>query len=280
MKKTLLTLFAITFLAFSPFEKEADESVEGRKKYALGEMEAAGEQFAAAGDRLKDNAEAFYDLATAQLAMQKYEEAAGSYKKALETGKADRNLRSDIFYNMGNAMAGLGRYQDAEKFYIRSLTERPSKEAAENLEVVRRIIQQQKEQQQEQEKQKDQDKQQNQDQEQNKEDQNQENQQDQDQEKDNNEDRQQDQQDQKEEQNQEDKDKENQEEETGEGQDQEPQEQNDEDAGAAEAEQNDDESPDDDGKNSTLQQFKQRKNLQISPFILKKQPQSESSQTW
>lgn len=272
MKKTLLTLFAITFLAFSPFEKEADESVEGRKKYALGEMEAAGEQFAAAGDRLKDNAEAFYDLATAQLAMQKYEEAAGSYKKALETGKADRNLRSDIFYNMGNAMAGLGRYQDAEKFYIRSLTERPSKEAAENLEVVRRIIQQQKEQQQEQEKQKDQ--------EQNKEDQNQENQQDQDQEKDNNEDRQQDQQDQKEEQNQEDKDKENQEEETGEGQDQEPQEQNDEDAGAAEAEQNDDESPDDDGKNSTLQQFKQRKNLQISPFILKKQPQSESSQTW
>ena len=142
----VLIFISLFLLAFSPFEKEAKESVEGRKKYAVGEMAEAENEFAEAAKRLENNAEAYYDLGNALQSQQKYEEALNAYKKSLETGKTTENLRSKIFHNMGNSFAGLGKYQDAEKFYMKSLEEEPSKESAENLEIVRRIIAQQKEQ--------------------------------------------------------------------------------------------------------------------------------------
>ena len=134
-----LIFISLFLLAFSPFEKEAEESVEGRKKYAVGEMAEAENEFESAAKRLENNAEAYYDLGNALQSQQKYEEALETYKKSLETGKTTENLRSKIFHNMGNSFAGLGKYQDAEKFYMKSLEEEPSRESAENLEIVRRF---------------------------------------------------------------------------------------------------------------------------------------------
>ncbi|MBQ4437869.1 tetratricopeptide repeat protein [bacterium] len=262
-------LFTSLFLlAFSPFEKEASESVEGRKKYAVGEMAEAENEFSKAAKRLENNAEAYYDLGNALQSQQKYEEALEAYKKSLESGNATQKLRADIFHNMGNSFAGLGKYQDAEKFYIRSLEEEPSKDTAENLEIVRRIIAQQKEQEQQQ---------QNQDQQKN-EDQEKQDNQEQNENPDN---------EQKNEQNQQSAE---QNDENGESNDDEQSssendddgETQDEENSSASAEEQDDEQASDDKakESSVLKQFKQRKNLQISPFMLKKEQKSDNSQTW
>ena len=254
--------------AFSFFEKEAPESREGRKKYAVGEMVEAEKEFDKAAKRLENNAEAYYDLGNALQSQQKFEEALNVYQKSLETGRTTENLRSKIFHNMGNSFAGLGKYQDAEKFYMKSLEEEPSKESAENLEIVRRIIAQQKEQE---EQQKQQQEQQNQEKEQ-------ENQENKDENQPDDEQKQQ---------------PETQDEDNGEGnddeqnsgmndEDSETQDEEENQSSAAEAEEQDDEQQSEDKpkESSVLKQFKQRKNLQISPFMLKKEQKSDSDQTW
>ena len=275
----VLIFISLFSLAFSPFEKEARESVEGRKKYAVGEMAEAENEFAEAAKRLENNAEAYYDLGNALQSQQKYEEALNAYKKSLETGKTTEDLRSKIFHNMGNSFAGLGKYQDAEKFYMKSLEEEPSRESAENLEIVRRIIAQQKEQR-EQQKQvqqnkENQDKQENQDQ--NRENQEKQEQKEEEKQNENPDD----------EQNQQ---SEKQDEENGESNDDEQsssennddgETQDEENRSASAEEQDDEQNSDDKAKESpVLKQFKQRKNLQISPFMLKKEQKSDSDQTW
>ena len=278
MKNRFFLLFVFMFislflLAFSPFEKEAKESVEGRKKYAVGEMAEAESEFAEAAKRLENNAEAYYDLGNTLQSQQKYEDALAAYKKSLETGKTTESLRSKIFHNMGNSFAGLGKYQDAEKFYMKSLEEEPSKDTAENLEIVRRIIAQQKEQQ-EQEQQK-----------QDNQDQNQEKQEDQEQKEEekrneNPDDEQKDGQNQQSSE-QNDENSEQNDEENSSGNDDDGETQDEENKSAAAEEQDDEQDSGDKAKESSvLKQFKQRKNLQISPFMLKKEQKSGSDQTW
>ena len=277
----LLLIFTSLFLlAFSPFEKEAPESRKGRKKYAVGEMEEAEKEFDKAAKRLENNAEAYYDLGNALQSQQKFEEALNAYQKSLETGKTTENLRSKIFHNMGNSFAGLGKYQDAEKFYMKSLEEEPSKESAENLEIVRRIIAQQKEQ--DQQKNEDQENQDQQDQENKDQDQDQ---QDQEKEQKNQENKDENQPDdeqkqQSSEQNDE-NDKGNDDEQNSGMHDEDNETQDEENQSAAAEEQDDEQQNDDKAKESSvLKQFKQRKNLQISPFMLKKEQKSDSDQTW
>ena len=272
-----LIFISLFLLAFSPFEKEAPESREGRKKYAVGEMAEAEKEFDKASKRLENNAEAYYDLGNALQSQQKFEEALNAYQKSLETGKTTENLRSKIFHNMGNSFAGLGKYQDAEKFYMKSLEEEPSKESAENLEIVRRIIAQQKEQEEQQKQQQEkQDKQENQEQQ--------------------NQEKEQEKQENKDENQPDDEQKqqpETQDEDNGEGnddeqnsgmndEDSETQDEEENQSSAAEAEEQDDEQQSEDKpkESSVLKQFKQRKNLQISPFMLKKEQKSDSDQTW
>lgn len=283
----LLGFISLFLLAFSPFEKEAEESVEGRKKYAVGEMAEAEKEFDKAAKRLENNAEAYYDLGNALQGQQKYEEALEAYKKSLESGNATQKLRADIFHNMANSFAGLGKYQDAEKFYIRSLEEEPSKETAENLEIVRRMIaqQQQQQEQQQNEKQENQDKQEDQEQQ----DQNEQNQEDQEKQEDKEQNEQNETPDdeQNEEQNQQsqeqnDENNEGNDEDQNSGMNDEDNETQDEENRSSAAEEQDDEQQNDDRpkESSVLKQFKQRKNLQISPFMLKKEQKSDSDQTW
>ncbi len=245
MKNILLISTVFIFLAgFTPFEKETPESREGRKKYAAGDMEGAKSEFEKASERLENSAEAYYDLGNSLQRSGDNEGALNSYRKSLETGGADNQLKAKIFHNMGNSLAAMQKYKEAEDFFIRSLMEDPQDDTAENLEIVRRIIRQQEQQKQDQQKQ-DQEQKEEQKQDQEKEDQQQEQKEDQ-------------QQEQKEEQ------KEDQQ-----------QEQN-----AAQAEEKEEEEKKEDGKEEMMQQFRQRKNLQISPFMLKKDARSKNGQTW
>lgn len=254
MKIFLTILGTMIFLcSFTPFEKEAEESREGRQKYEEGDMEQAQEQFEKASQRLKKSPQAYFDLGNARLKAGHNEEALDAYRKSLETGKADRSLRSGIYHNMGNTFAKMGKLNDAEKMFVKSLIEEPSKESAENLEIVRRMIKLQEQQKQQQQNNEDQDQKEDQEQ---KEDQDQ---------------KEKEELDQKEKEDQEQKEEQRQEE-------NEPENQDEKQASAAKK----DEKKDDDEKEKgqLLQQFKQRKNLQISPFMLKKESESDSGQTW
>jgi len=248
MKKILAILGTMIFLSsFTPFEKEAKESSEGRQKYEEGDMEHAQEQFENASKRLKKSPQAYFDLGNARLKAGKNEEALDAYRKSLETGKADRSLRSGIYHNMGNTFAKMSKLNDAEKMFVKSLIEDPNKETAENLEIVRRMIKLQEQQQKQQQQQ------------QNKEDQekkeDQENQ------------------DQQQEENQDEKDQQQAEKEQQEKEEQEKKQ-------ASAAKKDEKKEDDEKKKGQLLQQFKQRKNLQISPFMLQKESESDSGQTW
>jgi len=243
MRIITAVLAVFLFLSSSSiFEKEATESKEGRKKYAAGDMEGAHNEFEKASQRLQNNAEAFYNLGNSLQKSGDNEGALNAYRKSLETGVADPQLKSYVFHNMGNSLAAMKKYKEAEDFYIRSLMEKPHEDTAENLEIVRRIVEQQE---------------QNQEQ---KEDQNQKEDQEQKEDKDQN---------QKEDQEQ--NQKEDQEQNQKEDQEQK------EEQSAQQAEEKEKE----DKKDETMmQQFKHRKNLQISPFMLKKEERSKSGQTW
>ncbi|HRZ78962.1 MAG TPA: tetratricopeptide repeat protein [bacterium] len=256
-KVILLLLISALTLSFTPFEKESDESVKGRESYSKGEMDKASEQFSKAAERLKDNAEAYYDLGNAKLKAGDNEGALDAYKRSLETGKAGKELKSRIFHNMGNAMTGLKKLSDAEKYYIRSLIEKPEADTAENLEIVRRMIVQQEQQQQQQQENKDQQEQNNKDQQQ-------------EQKKD------QDPQENKDQKNKDQENKDQQEDQQKAEQD----EKKDVEKEAASAEEKKDEDEKKEDRKAVLKQFDQRKNLQISPFMLKKESDSQSGQTW
>ncbi|MGI6393429.1 MAG: tetratricopeptide repeat protein [bacterium] len=251
MKKLIFLSLIFFFLTgFSPFEKEAKESKEGRKKYATGDMEGAENEFDKASKRLDKNAHSFYNLGNALQKKGDNEAALESYRKSLETGNADSLLKSRIFHNMGNSFATLQNLKEAEEFYIRSLLEKPHDDTAENLEIVRRMMELQEEQ--EKEKQ-EQEQEQNKDEEKNKE------------ESQNNEEGEEGEEEQSSEQDQ------------GEQEEKEKEEGQNEEQSAAEPQEDKEEK---DGKETMMQQFKQRKNLQISPFMLKKNSRSKSGQTW
>ena len=245
--------------SFTPFEKEAKESEEGRKKYEQGDMESAQKQFEKASERLKKSPQAYFDLGNARLKAGKNEEALDAYRKSLETGKADRSLRSGIYHNMGNTFASMGKLNDAEKMFVKSLIEEPSRESAENLEIVRRMIKQQQQQQQQQKQ--DQQKKDGQQQE------NQEKQEDQEQKS-------------QDQQKQEDEEQQQKEQEQAQKEEQEKKQEEKQAAAAKKEEDKEDKEEEDKEKGQLLKQFKQRKNLQISPFMLQKERESDSGQTW
>lgn len=250
-KVAVLILLALPLFSFTPFEKEASESKKGRESYSKGEMDKAGEEFSKASVRLKNNAEAFYNLGNAKLKAGDNEGALDAYRKSLETGNAVPELKSRVFHNMGNAMTSLKKLEDAEKYYIRSLIEKPQADTAENLEIVRRMIKQQQEQQQQEQQKKDQ------------------------QEPDNKQEEQKDPQDpqDKQEQQKQQEDQAKQDEEKKEEKKEEKQE-------VAQAEEKKDEDEKKEERKAILKQFDQRKNLQISPFMLKKESDSQNGQTW
>ncbi|HNW81516.1 MAG TPA: tetratricopeptide repeat protein [bacterium] len=252
-KVAVLILLALPLFSFTPFEKEASESKKGRESYSKGEMDKAGEEFSKASVRLKNNAEAFYNMGNAKLKAGDNEGALDAYRKSLETGNAVPELKSRIFHNMGNAMTSMKKLEDAEKYYIRSLIEKPQTDTAENLEIVRRMIKQQQQQQQQQEQQK-------KDQ----------------QEQDNKQEEQKDSQDKQEQQEQQEQQKQQ---EDQAKQDEEKKEEKQEVAQAEEKKDEDEKDKKEDRK-AILKQFDQRKNLQISPFMLKKESDSQNGQTW
>ncbi len=67
----------------------------------------------------------------------------GEYEKALQNFEmvksADMEIKSIIYYNIGNSLVRLGQFEKARESYLKSLTLLYSKEADENLEFIRNV---------------------------------------------------------------------------------------------------------------------------------------------
>ncbi len=248
IKKAVLFFSLLSLISFTPFEKEAPESKKGRESYAAGDFESAEKEFSKAAGRLEKNGEAHYNSGNAKFKKGDVEGALLEYGRALEATPDDRELRSKIFHNMGNIFAQMGKLNESEKLFIRSLIEKPTEDTAANLEIVRRLIELQEEEE--------------------REDQDSCDQGDESEEKD-----------QEEEKDSREKDSGEEEDKPDDSQEME-EEEKDEEESTALPENKEDEKEEEEVDSTILQQFNQRKNLQISPFMLKKDGRSESGQTW
>lgn len=103
-----------------------------------------------------DSNEANYDLASSLYKNKKYTEAAGYYQKVHFT---DKVKQADALYDLANAYAKSGEFQQAINTYAQSLALKSDKDAKTNKEIVEKLLKKQQEQkQQENEKQNKQDK--------------------------------------------------------------------------------------------------------------------------
>ncbi len=93
--------------------------------------------------KIKNSNEANYDLANAEYKSGKFQEAINSYEKVV-TKNSD--LEFDKLYNMANSFVKLNDLKKAEEFYEKALKLKDDEDAKYNLELVKKIQEQQEQQ--------------------------------------------------------------------------------------------------------------------------------------
>ena len=87
-----------------------------------------------------------YNLGNSLIRQQKYDQALQSLRLALSRG--DKTLQAHSWYNAGNAMFDMGKFQDSVQAYIQSLRLNPAdRDAKHNLELALKKMEEQKRQQ-------------------------------------------------------------------------------------------------------------------------------------
>ncbi|MBI9090027.1 MAG: VWA domain-containing protein [Desulfobacterium sp.] len=146
--------FAVVVLASTPAPgfAGASKSVEkGIEAYRAGEYEQAEKHFIDAQLDRPGMAELYYNIGSAAYKKGDYEAAVKNFTRAGETD--DSNLKTRALYNLGNALYRSGRIEEAVKEYEGVLSLAPGDtEAKENLEFVKKKLEEQKKQQKNQDK--------------------------------------------------------------------------------------------------------------------------------
>lgn len=91
------------------------------------------------------NSEVFYNLGNSLYKEKKYEDAIKAYSKVVTENKA---LEAQKLYNIGNSYVKTNKLEKAKEFYEKALKIKDDKDAKENLELVNKELEKQKEQQQ------------------------------------------------------------------------------------------------------------------------------------
>ena len=112
---------------------------QAKEYYNKGEYEKAGKTYEKYA-KSSNKARGYYDAGGCYYKAGKYQKALGMYKKV---HTKEHTLMAHNFYNMGNAYAKLGRYKEALESYKDSLKLQEDKEARENLEAVKKLLQEQ-----------------------------------------------------------------------------------------------------------------------------------------
>lgn len=159
--KTGASIFILSFVLFNASHVEAGifDFMELKKAREAYESGSYGESAKLYDEHAKNsqNPRSYYNAANAYYKDKKYNEAIESYKKA---AFEDENLKAKNLSNLGNAYAKNGDLQKAAESYEESLKIKDDKETKDNLQEVKKLLEEQKEGDKEQEKQEQSDKEQ------------------------------------------------------------------------------------------------------------------------
>jgi len=112
------------------FQKIPPGIQRGMEAYNQERFEEAHEAFEAAQREMPSNAQLEFNRGTTFFKQEKYQEALQSLSRAREWD--DGKLQGDIFYNMGNAYAAMGKAEEAMASYRQALRVNPEDSMARN----------------------------------------------------------------------------------------------------------------------------------------------------
>ena len=139
---TVLVLFAF-FLSFSFVLANASVYSEAKESYKKKEYDIALQKFITMQLEDPNNLELFYNIGNCYYKLGNYDAAEKNFKKSLESN--NKGLKANSLYNLGNVAYRNGDYETAIKRYEEALKIAPDdKEAKENIEFIKRLQKQQK----------------------------------------------------------------------------------------------------------------------------------------
>lgn len=134
-----IVLFLVTNIAWIWQGPVARKNKEASRLYSEGKVDEALSEWRDAQIEDPESSELHYNIGNALHGQEKYEEAFNEYEKSL--GSKDAEFQSRTYYNMGNTHYRMGKLKEAIEDYKRCLDLDPDDEDAKyNIEFVRRKI--------------------------------------------------------------------------------------------------------------------------------------------
>lgn len=141
------TLMSLAVLPDAYSESLAAKNREGNRLFAEGKYEDAEKAYLDAQVKSPGKPEVLYNLGNALIKQKKTDQGIQALRQA--QGKGDKGIQERSWYNSGNALFSMDKFQDAAEAYIQALRIDPAdKDAKHNLEMALLKQQQQKQQQQ------------------------------------------------------------------------------------------------------------------------------------
>lgn len=154
VRRTALIWVVICLLGWSIPAQAANPLKDGIEAYNQGDYNKALKLFIDAQLDQPDNPDILYNIGNAYYQTGDFESAAKSYRAALKS--ENKQLQEKAYYNLGNADFRKNRYDEAVKSYEEALKLNPDDaQASQNLEFVKKVIEQVKEQEKQKQQQKD-----------------------------------------------------------------------------------------------------------------------------
>ena len=145
-RKTIVVSLLAALTLLPPSMADANDTRDGIAAYEKGDFEQALKHFTDAQLNAPDRAEMLYNVADAYYKTGNFDAAAEHYKQVLET--EDPELKRKALYNLGNAEFRRGKAREAIGHYEAALSIAPDdRQTKENLEFVKKALEQQKQQQ-------------------------------------------------------------------------------------------------------------------------------------
>ncbi|MFQ5646785.1 MAG: tetratricopeptide repeat protein [bacterium] len=146
--KTAFLIFCLLFLGGwrNPFDTPAERNREANELYRQKNYDLALKKYSDAQLAAPNSPKLHYNLGTAFFRKKDFNKAASEFQTAV-TGSKEDSVKTDSLYNLGNAFFQLKKYQEAVKSYEQVLKlNSQDREARHNLEVARRLLEEQKKQ--------------------------------------------------------------------------------------------------------------------------------------
>ena len=145
-RKTVVAPLVAALMLLPPSMAHANDTRDGIGAYEKGDFEQALKHFTDAQLNAPDQAEMLYNVADAYYKTGNFDAAAEHYKQVLETD--DAGLKRKALYNLGNADFRRGNAREAIRHYEAALAIAPDdRNTRENLEFVKKALEQQQKQQ-------------------------------------------------------------------------------------------------------------------------------------